>query len=76
MTDLLWSLPALTVIGAIASGRVNTTIAAVLGLFAAIPIALYAAPAPFTGAQLAVTLERGLWPRKATRPPRPPTKPN
>lgn len=61
MTYLLWSLPALTVIGAIASGRVNTTIAAVLGLFAAIPIALYAAPAPFTGAQLAVTLERGLW---------------
>ncbi|NMK45463.1 hypothetical protein [Achromobacter sp. Bel] len=61
MTYLLWSLPALTVIGAIASGRVNTTIAAVLGLFAAIPIALYAAPAPFTGTQLAVTLERGLW---------------
>lgn len=61
MTYLLWSLPALTVIGAIASGRVNTTIAAVLGLFAAIPIALYAAPAPFGGAQLAVTLERGLW---------------
>nr|WP_315846147.1 hypothetical protein [uncultured Achromobacter sp.] len=61
MTYLLWSLPALTVIGAIASGRVNTTIAAVLGLFAAIPIALYAAPAPFSGAQLAVTLERGLW---------------
>ncbi|MBB1593247.1 hypothetical protein [Achromobacter sp. UMC46] len=61
MTYLLWSLPALTVIAAIASGRVNTTIAAVLGLFAAVPIALYAAPAPFGGAQLAVTLERGLW---------------
>lgn len=61
MMYLLWSLPALTVIAAIASGRVNTTIAAVLGLFAAVPIALYAAPAPFSGAQLAVTLERGLW---------------
>lgn len=61
MTYLLWSLPALTVIAAIASGRVNTTVAAVLGLIAAVPIALYAAPGPFSGAQLAVTLERGLW---------------
>ncbi|MGH8817223.1 MAG: hypothetical protein ACREX5_11585 [Achromobacter pestifer] len=61
MTYLLWSLPALIVIGAIASGRVNTTIAAVLGLLAAIPVALYAAPAAFAGAQLAVALERGLW---------------
>jgi lactate permease len=66
MIYLLWSLPALTVIGAIASGRVNTTVAAVLGLCAAIPIALIAAPAPvggapFGGAQLAVTLERGAW---------------
>ncbi|MFF7400326.1 hypothetical protein ACFZAI_28000 [Achromobacter sp. NPDC008082] len=61
MSYLLWSLPALTVIAAIASGRVNTTIAAVLGLCAAVPIALFAAPAPFSGAQLAVTLERGLW---------------
>ncbi|MFF7056528.1 hypothetical protein ACFY89_07595 [Achromobacter spanius] len=71
MIYLLWSLPALTVIGAIASGRVNTTMAAVLGLCAAIPIALFAAPvsvggapfggAPFGGAQLAVTLERGAW---------------
>lgn len=61
MTYLLWSLPALTVIGAIASGRVNTTMAAVLGLCAAIPIALLSAPAPFAAAQLAVTLERGLW---------------
>lgn len=74
MIYLLWSLPALTVIAAIASGRVNTTVAAVLGLCAAIPIALFAAPvggapfggaplgeAPFGWAQLAVTLERGAW---------------
>ncbi|MDX3988665.1 MAG: hypothetical protein QHC88_25735 [Achromobacter sp.] len=61
MTYLLWSLPALTVIVAIASGRVNTTMAAVLGLFAAIAVALSTAPGAFTGAQLAVTLERGGW---------------
>ncbi|MGE8701677.1 MAG: hypothetical protein ACN6O5_03285 [Achromobacter sp.] len=48
-------------IGAIASGRVNTTVAALLGLFAAMPIALFAAPAPFALAQLGVALERGLW---------------
>jgi len=61
MMYVLWSLPALTVIGAIASGRVNTTVAALLGLFAALPIALFAAPAPFALAQLGVALERGLW---------------
>ena len=61
MMYLLWSLPALTVIVAIASGRVNTTVAAALGLLAALPIALFAAPAPFALAQLGVALERGLW---------------
>ncbi|WP_313370396.1 hypothetical protein [Achromobacter animicus] len=61
MMYLLWSLPALTVIAAIASGRVNTTIAAALGLLVALPIALLVAPAPFALAQLAVALERGLW---------------
>ncbi len=61
MTYLLWSLPALTVIGAIASGRLNTTAAAVLGLAAAVPVALGAAPAPFGGSQLGLALARGLW---------------
>ena len=61
MMYLLWSLPALAVIGAIASGRVNTTAAAVLGLLAAIPIALYTAPASFGVGQLGLALERGLW---------------
>ena len=61
MMYVLWSLPALTVIGAIASGRMNTTLAAVLGLVAAIPVALFAAPAPYSAAQLATALERGLW---------------
>ncbi len=61
MMYLLWSLPALTVIAAIASGRVNTTIAAAMGLLGALPIALFAAPAPFAPSQLAIALERGLW---------------
>ncbi|SIT30714.1 hypothetical protein [Achromobacter sp. MFA1 R4] len=61
MMVLLWSLPALTVIAAIASGRVNTTIAAVLGLLATLPVALFAAPAPFDLPQLAQALKRGLW---------------
>ncbi|WP_191577211.1 hypothetical protein [Achromobacter insolitus] len=61
MMYLLWSLPALTVIAAIASGRINTTIAAALGLLVALPIALLVAPTPFALAHLAVALERGLW---------------
>ncbi|MFJ3460188.1 hypothetical protein [Achromobacter spanius] len=61
MMYVLWSLPALTVIGAIASGRVNTTVAALLGLIGALPIALFAAPVPFALTQLGVALERGLW---------------
>ncbi|MGE8686090.1 MAG: hypothetical protein ACN6PJ_03065 [Achromobacter sp.] len=61
MTYLLWSLPALTVIAAIASGRVNTTSAAILGLGAALPVALGTAPAPFEGGQLGMALARGLW---------------
>ncbi|CAB3683649.1 hypothetical protein [Achromobacter piechaudii] len=61
MSYLLWSLPALIVIGAIASGRVKTTVAAVLGLLTAIGVALTAAPGAFSAAQLAVTLERGAW---------------
>ena len=61
MTYLLWSLPALIVIAAIASGRVNTTVAAILGLAAALAVALGAAPAPFDGGQLGQALTRGLW---------------
>ncbi|APX74416.1 Uncharacterised protein [Achromobacter insolitus] len=61
MMYLLWSLPALAVIGAIASGRLNTTAAAVLGLLAAAPIALLTAPVPYTASLLGLALERGLW---------------
>ncbi|RSE77639.1 hypothetical protein [Achromobacter denitrificans] len=61
MTYLLWSLPALTVIAAIASGRLSATAAAILGLAAAIPVALSTAPAAFGGGELGLALARGLW---------------
>lgn len=61
MMYLLWSLPALMVIGAIASGRLNTTLAAVLGLLAAIAVALFAAPGAFGAGALGQALSRGLW---------------
>ncbi|GAB1833289.1 hypothetical protein MyNCGM121_00560 [Achromobacter xylosoxidans] len=61
MMYLLWSLPALVVIGAIASGRLNTTLAAVLGLLAAIAVALFAAPGAFGAGALGQALSRGLW---------------
>lgn len=61
MMYLLWSVPALVVIGAIASGRLNTTLAAVLGLLAAIPVALFTAPAAFGADALGGALTRGLW---------------
>lgn len=61
LTYLLWSLPALIVIAAIASGRLNTTLAAVLGLLAAAPVALFSAPGVFGAGQLGHALARGLW---------------
>ncbi len=61
MMYLLWSLPALVVIGAIASGRLNTTLAAVLGLLAAMAVAGLAAPGAFGAGALGQALARGLW---------------
>ena len=61
MIYLLWSLPALAVIAAIGSGRVNTIRAAILGLLITVPVAVFTGPAAFGGAQLARALARGLW---------------
>lgn len=61
MIYLLWSLPALAVVAAIGSGRLNTTRAAVLGLLIAVPVAMLSGPAAFGGAQLLRALARGLW---------------
>ena len=62
MTYFLWSLPTLTLLAAILSGRVNTTIAATLGLACAVPVALWTGPSLlFDSHQLYVALLRGLW---------------
>ncbi|WP_155803358.1 hypothetical protein [Bordetella sp. FB-8] len=51
MSYFLWSLPALAVIAAIGSGRLNTIRAAILGLLIAVPVAMLAGPAAFGGAR-------------------------
>ena len=61
MIYLLWSLPALAVVVAIGSGRLNTTHAAILGLLIAAPVAAFTGPVAFGGAQLAHALARGAW---------------
>ncbi|MGN6579873.1 MAG: hypothetical protein ACTHJ1_07785 [Bordetella sp.] len=61
MIYLLWSLPALAVIAAIGSGRLDTIRAAVLGLSIAVPVAVLTGPAAFGAAQLTRALARGLW---------------
>ncbi len=62
MIYLIWSLPTLIVIAAIASGRVNTTYAALLGLLAAAAVALFSGPNPqFGTGQLSSALVRGAW---------------
>ena len=61
MNYLLWLLPALVVAAAVASGRINTTYAALLGLIAAIPVAAFSGPVDLGSAQLASALARGLW---------------
>ena len=58
---LLWSLPAVLVVAAIASGRCNTTMAALLGLLAALPITVLTGPAALDGSGLSLALLRGLW---------------
>ncbi|MGE0802835.1 MAG: L-lactate permease [Lautropia sp.] len=61
MNLVLWSLPALAVLIGIASGRVNTTVAALIGLLLAIPIGLFSGPTSVHFGGLASALARGLW---------------
>lgn len=61
MNYFLWALPALAVVASIASGRLNTTSAAVVGLLIAAPVAALTGPVPFGWAQLSLALARGLW---------------
>lgn len=61
MTYFLWSLPTLILLAALLSGRVNTTVAASLGVGCALPVALFSSPILFGSPQLVVALLRGLW---------------
>ncbi|OJU46908.1 MAG: hypothetical protein BGN99_19110 [Alphaproteobacteria bacterium 65-37] len=61
MLYLLWSLPALLVIGLIASGRAGILKAAVIGTAVALAVAFSTAPHRFETADAAVALARGAW---------------
>ena len=61
MIYLFWLLPTLVLVAAIASGRLNVTSAALLGLVAAILVAVSSSPAPFGGSELTRALARGAW---------------
>lgn len=61
MTYLIWTLPALAVIGAIASGRVGTLAASVIGIALALIVALTTAPVDFKAAQAGIAMLRGAW---------------
>jgi lactate permease len=61
LTYLVWSLPALVVVAAIASGRVGTLIASIIGLFATLAVSLTTAPHGFQIPDAVVSLARGAW---------------
>ncbi len=57
----VWTLPALLVIAAIASGRLGVLAASTIGLVSALVVALLAAPQSFQLMDAAVSLARGIW---------------
>ena len=61
MLYLLWSLPAIIVIGLIATGRADVLRAALAGALAALAIALLAAPRHFQWPEAATAILRGGW---------------
>lgn len=61
MTYLVWTFPAIAVIAAIASGRTGTLAASLLGLAAALIVALTTAPLDFRIVDAVVSLSRGAW---------------
>ncbi|MGX9394009.1 L-lactate permease (plasmid) [Nitrobacteraceae bacterium UC4446_H13] len=61
MTYFIWTFPALAVIAAIASGRFSTLVASLLGLVAALLVALTVAPIDFQISDVVVSLARGAW---------------
>jgi lactate permease len=61
LTYLVWTFPAIAVIAAIASGRLGTLVASLIGLFAALLVALTSAPLDFRITDAVVSLARGAW---------------
>ncbi|ODT22669.1 MAG: hypothetical protein ABS35_14280 [Kaistia sp. SCN 65-12] len=61
MIYLLWSLPALAVIVAIASGRIGTLAASLIGVVIALVVSLTTAPQVFSLSEAAASLVRGAW---------------
>ncbi len=61
MLYLIWALPALAVIGAIASGLAGTLPASLIGLATALAVALATAPQLFGIADAGTALLRGAW---------------
>lgn len=61
MLYLIWTLPALSVLGLIASGKMGTLWAALSGLAIALVVAALTAPAAFPPSQALQMLARGLW---------------
>lgn len=61
MLYLLWSLPAIVVIGLVASGKADVLRAALAGTFVALGVALLAAPGHFLWAEASTAILRGAW---------------
>ncbi|MBL6459111.1 L-lactate permease [Belnapia sp. T6] len=61
MIYFVWTLPALLVIAAIASGQIGVLAASAIGLASALVVAFAAAPHSFQLAEAAVSLARGVW---------------
>ncbi|MGE4373890.1 MAG: L-lactate permease [Xanthobacter sp.] len=61
MIYLVWTLPALAVIASIASGRLGTLSASLVGLSIALIVTLTSAPQAFLASAAAVSLLRGAW---------------
>lgn len=61
MTYLIWTLPALAVIGSIASGRIGTLAASAIGIVLALAVALTTAPVAFDAQHAGIALLRGAW---------------
>lgn len=61
MLYLVWSLPALLVVGLIASGRAGILRAAIAGTVVALAVALLTAPQTFRPIEAGLALARGAW---------------